>query len=128
MKREERVKFWVKNADESLEMMNFLFKNRKNVDALFYGSLAVEKLMKGYYVSKKTDAPPFVHDLVFIARKAGMEITVELAKDFKIISGFNINARYDDYKESLHKEATREYTMLQIELIKMTYLWIKEQI
>jgi HEPN domain-containing protein len=58
MEREEKVKFWVKNADGALEMMDFLFKNKKYVDALFYGSLAVEKLMKGYFVFKKSEAPP----------------------------------------------------------------------
>lgn len=45
-----------------------------------------------------------------LAGKAGLNLNEDQKVDFKIITGFNVSARYDDYKLRLRKLATREYT------------------
>ena len=41
---------------------------------------------------------------------------------------FNINARYDDYKQEFYKKCTPEFTEQWIDNIGVLRLWIKEQL
>lgn len=45
-----------------------------------------------------------------------------------MISAFNINARYDDYKNSFQKKCTPEFTFDWVDKIKELRVWIKKQI
>jgi hypothetical protein len=57
-----------------------------------------------------------------------LDVPDEIARDLKIITGFNINARYDDYKESFRKEATQTYATTFIGKIKEIKRWLEEKI
>jgi HEPN domain-containing protein len=118
MDKMEMVNFWIKSANDAFEMTDFLYENKKYADSLFYGQLALEKLLKAVYIARQDNSPPFVHDLLFLANKTGLQVPDDFAKDLKVITGFNINARYDDYKESFRKEATKDYAATFIDKIK----------
>jgi HEPN domain-containing protein len=109
-------------------MTDFLFENKKYTDSLFYGQLALEKLLKAVYIAKQDNSPPFVHDLLLLANKAGINVPDEIARNLKIITGFNNNARYDDYKETFRKEATKEYTTTFMSKIREIKKWLEEKI
>jgi hypothetical protein len=52
----------------------------------------------------------------------------EPRKDFLItVTTFNINARYDDYKQAFYKACTKEFTEKWINEIEEFRKWIKEQ-
>ena len=42
-----------------------------------------------------------------------------------IITKFNINARYDDYKKEFQNKCTDEYTIEQIQNIEEVRTWLK---
>jgi len=88
----------------------------------------IEKLLKAYYVKTKNDYPPFIHHLLRLAEKAGIETDDELKLDLITITAFNINARYDDYKMSFKKRCTPLYTKEWIEKIKKIRIWILQMI
>jgi len=44
------------------------------------------------------------------------------------ISGFNINTRYNDYKQSFYKKCTIEFTEKWIQNIRALRVWIKKQL
>jgi len=79
--------------------------NKKFADSLFYGHLVLEKILKAVYIQKNQSSPPFVHDLLLLARKSQLKIDGGVAKKLEIITGFNINGRYDDYKSSFYNVA-----------------------
>ena len=89
----EKVNFWIKSAQGAFEMPDFLFNNKKYPDSLFYGQLALEKLLKAVYIARQDNPPPYVHDLLYLENKAELNVPDEIARDLKIISGFNIYAR-----------------------------------
>jgi len=117
MKKKERVTFWVKSADEAYKMAKFLFENKKYADGLFYGQLCIEKMVKAVFISKNDSAPPYVHNLVFLAGKADLEMDSEMIENLREISTFNINARYDDYKNSFYLKATEDYANRYLKII-----------
>lgn len=45
-----------------------------------------------------------------------------------ILTTFNINARYADYKRSFYKKSTEEYTEKYIEKIKEMRIWLLNEL
>lgn len=80
--------------------------------------------MKAIYVKHKKDDPPRTHDLLRLAEKAGIE-TTEIQKDaLDLITTFNINTRYPDYKQKFYKKCTPEFTSANLEAIKELRKWL----
>jgi len=84
--------------------------------------------LKALYIKKFDKSSPYIHNLVRIAKKCGLEFDDELASDLGEISMFNINARYDDYKLKFHEKADLEYTKLYLGKIIKIKKWIEKEI
>ncbi len=125
MDKEKVVQFWLDGANEDWEFALGVWQSGKQLhNALFFGQLVLEKILKAYHYHKKDSHPLLIHDLGVLAEKAGLVLTDEQKVDYKVITGFNISARYDDYKLRIRKLATKEYTdewMNKIDVIR-TYL------
>ena len=71
------------------------------------------------------DYPPFIHNLLRLAEKCDLELTDDQRLFLVIVTAFNINARYDDYKMSFQQKCTPEFTTIWIENLKFNRQWIK---
>ena len=125
---EKIVNHWIKTSDEDFDTMNFLFQSKKYNWALFLGHISTEKLLKAYFVKHKKKHSPFIHNLLRIAEKSGIELNEEYIDWLDAISLFNINARYDDYKREFYNQCTKEFTELWIERINEIRKWIKAKL
>jgi HEPN domain-containing protein len=122
------IKYWTESSDEDFDTMLAMYDNKKYNWALFVGHLMMEKLLKALYVKINNDYPPFIHNLLRLAEKCSLSLTDEQKLFFVTITAFNINARYDDYKQSFREKCTPEYTTQWITHLKLNRQWIKEQI
>lgn len=125
---EKLIKYWIETSDDDFETMLAMFETKRYSWALFVGHLMIEKLLKAYYVKSKQDFPPFIHNLLRLAKLSEIGMTEEQKVFFVTVTAFNINARYDDYKMSFQKKCTLEYTAKWINELKTQRLWIKELI
>jgi len=123
--KEQVINYWVESADKDYKTMLDLFQTKNNSWALFIGHLVIEKLLKGLYIKKKGECPPLNHDLRRICEKAEIELDDTQKVIFDTISRFNINARYDDYKQSFYLLCNDRFTAEWIEKIENCRLWIK---
>ncbi len=57
-----------------------------------------------------------------------MELKVEQFEYLFIINSWNIEARYPDYKMTLHKIATPLFLQQHAERVKKLYQWLRDQI
>lgn len=125
----ERIIFhWVEGSDKDFKAMIDLYQTHNNNWALFMGHLVIEKLLKALYVKSKDEYPPMIHDLRRICEKADIELDTSQQVLFDSISRFNINARYDDYKQSFYQLCTDSFTTEWIKKIKDCRLWIKAKL
>ncbi len=127
MTQKEAVKRWQESAKRNLKLSHDLFEGKHFDWALFAGQLALEKLLKGLVTKKIDDAPPFTHDLIKLAKVAGINLTAQQNADLREITKFHIAARYADIKRDLYKKATRAYTTKWSAIIEELYLWLKKQ-
>jgi hypothetical protein len=63
MNQEEIVDYWKIEADESLKVATHLFDKKDYSYALFFGHLAVEKILKAIFVQNVSPNVPRTHNL-----------------------------------------------------------------
>ncbi len=100
--KERIINYWIESSDKDFKTMNDLYETKNYSWSLFMGHLVIEKLLKALFVKKKGEYPPLIHDLRRICEKSGIEIDMPQQIILDSISRFNINARYDDYKQSFY--------------------------
>jgi hypothetical protein len=66
-----------------------------------------------------------IHDLRRICELADIELDLSKQVLLDSITRFNINARYDDYKQTFYRLSTDSFTKEWIEKIKECRSWIK---
>lgn len=115
------------SADSDKEVAYGMYKLGHYQWSLFIWQLVVEKTLKAKIVSMDKDVPA-THNLVRLAKDAELEISEKQKEDLEEITGFNLEARYDDYKRSFYKKATKEYTDIWAKKCEELYRWIKNQI
>lgn len=123
----ELINYWINSSDEDYDTMMYMKKGKKNTWCLFMGHLVIEKLLKALYAQNIKSEPyaPKSHDLLYLAEKAGIELTERQKDLLDIITRFNINARYDDYKREFQLKCTDDYTEQQIKNIEEVRTWLK---
>jgi HEPN domain-containing protein len=96
-------------------------------DALFFIHLSLEAELKRVVVEKSGEQAPRIHDLPRLAYLAGLEPDEAQRQQLETITTFNMRARYDDYKLSLYKKATKEYTQALLQQASRLRLWIQNK-
>ena len=124
----ERVKtYWLIEAEEALRVADHLVEKTDYSYALFFGHLAIEKVLKALYVAKFQDHAPPIHNLLRLARAAGLELDETQTDALITITAFNIEARYPDVKQAFRQRCTAEYTERQMVVIKELYEWLRSR-
>jgi HEPN domain-containing protein len=111
---QEVVKYWLIASKEDFDSAEILFENKKYHHALFFCHLSIEKMLKAIIVKSAKTAPPLIHDLIRLAEKAKLPLSEAQINELAEITTFNIEARYDDYKLSFRKKATRRFSLKYI--------------
>ncbi len=122
------IEYWIDSSDKDFKTMMNLFDSKDYNWALFIGHLVLEKLLKALYVKKNNKHPVYSHDLLLLAEKAGIKVDEKKADMFDVITSFNLNARYDNYKQNFYKLCTQEFTGIWINNITELRKWIKEKL
>lgn len=122
------IKFWIESSNNDYDTMNVLFAGKKYTWSLFVGHLVIEKLLKALYAKENKGAPyaPKSHDLLYLAEKIKLEITEEQETLLNIITRFNIDGRYDDYKNNFYNLCNKEYAENSINKINIIRNWLIE--
>ncbi len=108
--------------------MNHLYESKDYHWSLFVGHIVIERLLKACVVSETLKHAPFTHDLTKLAILSGLKFTEEYLDWLDTITTFNMNARYDSYKEAFYKKCTYDFTTEWLEKIKILQSWIKEKL
>ena len=121
------MNYWIESSNEDYNVMNVLYKNKKNSYCLFFGHLVIEKLLKALYAknNKSTPHAPRSHDLLYLAEKINLKLDERKEDLLDLITKFNISSRYDDYKREFYTKCRDEYTSEQLKNIEEVRIWLK---
>ena len=127
MSQNEAVNYWISSALEDWSISQTLYSDHKFNYALFFLQLTIEKLIKAVHISKYDEHPLYIHNIVLLAQKAGLEFDEAAMEDLKEISSFNVSARYDSYKRDFYQKSTAEFAkkwMDKGQAIREKLLWM----
>lgn len=124
MDKEIFINYWIDTANRDNNTMLNLFKSNDYHWSLFMGHLVIEKLIKAVYVKNIDSNPPRTHDLLRLSEKAHIETTEQQKDLLDLITTFNINARYPDYKQSFYKKCDYDFTLTNIKKIEEMRVWL----
>jgi len=100
-------------AEHDLSMAHSLFRTGKYDYCLFLCHLSLEKFLKSLAAREMKDHPPFTHNLLYLAGKAGIQLSKSQIELLDQINKFNMEARYPedlkDFYKKVDKVCTREY-------------------
>jgi HEPN domain-containing protein len=119
------VTHWNNSAEKDFVTMNHLFDSKDYSWSLFIGHIVLEKVLKARVVKKLKKHAPFTHDLTKLATLAGLDFSEEQLDWLDTITTFNLNARYDSYKQAFYKKCTPDFSKFWISKVKELYSWIK---
>lgn len=125
-KEQKIIQYWSIASKQDFETAIILFKNKKYHHALFFCHLSIEKILKALIIKSTREAPPFLHDLVRLAEKAGINLSVKVKNELVEIGTFNIEARYDDYKLSFYKKADKIFSSKYITMARKILKWLNK--
>lgn len=128
MEKEELIKYWIDASEVDFKAMENLFRTKDYVWSLFLGHLVIEKLLKALAASKENVSILKIHDLNKLAKSAGLQLNESMQNLFDIITSFNIEARYPDYKKEFYNKCDSSFTSEYLEKIKEIRSWLLEQL
>ena len=122
---EKTYNHWIMSSDKDFETMEHLYNSRDYHWALFIGHIVIERLIKAWIVKKTNEHAPFTHDLRRLAKLSQIDFEKEHLIWLDTITTFNLNARYDSYKQAFYNKCTPDFTSEWILNIKELRKWIK---
>lgn len=129
MNKEDHIKYWSQLALNDFDTAVYNLEGKRNVPALFFFHLCIEKMLKANWVKDNlTFTPPFTHDLQKIASETDIDWTAENFDYLMVVNAWNIEARYPDYKNTLHKIATAEYIKIQQQKVETLLQWLLQKL
>lgn len=115
------VEYWRAGADRAIEIADVLLEKDKYPEALFFGHLALEKILKALVTKVTGTHPPYTHDLEVLAKLAAVTLTTEQNQLLEEVTDFNLEGRYPEDIQALrqrlsggaaHDYLTRVQTLL----------------
>jgi HEPN domain-containing protein len=116
---DKTINHWVTTSDNDFTTMINLYHSKDYHWSLFIGHIVIERLLKACVVKKTGKHAPFTHDLTKLAGLSGFQFSENHLDWLDTITTFNMNARYDSYKEAFYQKCTLDYTTDWIEKIKL---------
>lgn len=125
----ERAKKWLALVKEDLNVAELLFNNGHWLYTAFMCHQVVEKTLKAYWCICRDDDPPFIHDHKRIAEGCGLytKMNDEQKIFLTTIRQMNIEARYQEYKDTVARTLNKEKTANIINDTKQMYIWIHQK-
>ncbi len=123
MELNNKINFWQERAKEDFAFAERLFKDKNYLWCLFALHLSLEKTLKARILEKIQKEAPFIHDLVRLAKLAGFVLQEKDIGNLRTFTGFNIEARYEDYRQRLKKIATARYTQKYLAVGRKYLIW-----
>ena len=104
------ILYWKNSSVSDWEAAESLLSARYVVQALFFFHLSVEKLLKANWILDNEETfPPITHNLENLYAQTEVDLEASQIDLLKLLSTWNIEGRYQDYRQKLARSYTIDY-------------------
>ncbi|MBA3014504.1 MAG: HEPN domain-containing protein [Proteobacteria bacterium] len=121
------IVYWLESAIYDMDTGSSLMRSRRYPYALFFGHLALEKLLKALVVKHTGDHAPFSHSLIILAGRTGLDLPEAILDQLAEFMEFHTEARYPDVKMEFYQKCTPEFARDKFRAIKKVYVWLRKK-
>lgn len=125
---QKTINYWIETDQYDLETADSLFHSKRFPYALFFGHLALEKLLKAIVVKETQQHAPFTHSLTLLASKTFLPIPDHILEQLARFMEFHFEARYPDEKKKFYKKCTEKFTGDNLTQVKEVFEWLSQQL
>ncbi len=111
----------MKTAEHDFATMQALEKTKRYSDALFFGHIVLEKLLKAHVTKNTHEHAPYIHDLVRLAKMTELQLPAIAISLLNEVNDFNIRARYPEDKLEFYQRCTKAFATPYINHISILY-------
>ncbi|MBS1486506.1 MAG: HEPN domain-containing protein [Bacteroidetes bacterium] len=110
MGKNEIIAHWITMAERDWKSVEALLHAGQFMHALFFSHLVIEKLMKANWMHDNIEGqPPRIHDLEYLYNQTELSLTDKQVEFLGVLNAWNLEGRYQDYKDKLYKRANKSY-------------------
>ncbi len=129
MGKKEIIAHWIVMAERDWKSVEALFQAGQYMHALFFSHLVIEKIIKAHWAKDNTEnEPPRIHDLQYLYNQTELKLTAEQVDFLGVMNAWNLEGRYQDYKDKLYKRSTKSYTEEKLKLVNDLRLWLLSEL
>lgn len=128
--KEQHIHYWLDLAEYDMETARAMLDTRRYLYVGFMCHQVIEKALKGYYVSKFDEIPPYIHNLLRLAKLSDMysDMSEDQKDMLDMLQPLNIEARYPGHKQKVLNSLTVDKCKLLITATEELYIWIKQKL
>ena len=120
-----QIEYWTQVSDEDIEVAKELFAKNRYRHALFFGHLALEKILKAHVTKKTSAVPPRTHNLLRLSEIAGLDLAETQAESLREFDEYQIEGRYPS---SIRKVIDAETANKDLATMEEMREWLKKRL
>ena len=124
---EKTVAYWLDGAEYDIDTAESLFKTEKYPYALFFGHLAIEKILKALVVKETKKHAGYTHSLPSLANKL-TKIPEKIKEKLADFMEFYFEARYPEEQKKFHDKCTKDFTQQKLNEVKEVLKWLNQKL
>ena len=129
MTKQQHIDYWIKSSDNDWEAVSSLKNSNKNLQALFFAHLVLEKICKALWVrDNELNIPPKTHNLVRLLYQTKLILDESKLIFLEEFNDFQLEGRYPDYMFAMAKKCNKIYTDSLLKQVNILRQWLKEKI
>ena len=121
---DKTIKYWVDSAAYDLDTGRTLLGSKRFPYALFFGHLALEKVLKALVVKATQQHAPYTHSLTLLASKTNLETPDSILDQLAEYTEFHLESRYPDEKKEFYERCTESFAHQKFAEIEGVYQWL----
>jgi HEPN domain-containing protein len=119
---------WVEQGLYDLETARAMLQSGRLLYVPFCCQQAVEKVLKGLVAKTTDEMPPRTHNLMQLARMAGLQLDGEQALLMRELSEYYVHSRYPDEVEPVPSTAWQEIAAEVLVRTEKVITWLSSMI
>jgi HEPN domain-containing protein len=116
MEKQEHIRYWIQQSADDWEAVHTLFHGGKNMQALFFAHLVIEKLCKALWIKDNdSNFPPRTHNLNYLLSQTSIKLSEQYGELLLTLNRFQLEGRYPEYISQVHRLCSDAFTSDLIE-------------